>query len=99
MDSSNNNPPYEQPHSEDAAAAEKDAIKLDLAKHKHVILILFMYFLSALFAFGLIILFIQYFVPNEWNWWQLSKNQLTTLQNFTFSGALTYIWTTFRKNL
>ncbi len=99
MDSSNNNPPYEQSRSEDDVAAEKSARKLDLEKHKHIIFILFMYFLSVLFAVGLIILFIQYFVPNELNFWQLSKNQLTTLQNFTFSGALTYIWTTFRKNL
>ncbi len=99
MDSANNNPPYEQSRSEDDVAAKKDVRKLDLEKHKHTIFIISMYFLSFLITLGLSILFIQYFVPDKWNFWKLSANQLKTLQNFTFSGALTYLLTTLRKNL
>ena len=79
--------------------SKKEGLEYGLEKIKYFVLYAFITLVSLIIAFALIVLSMHYLFPEKYNGWQLSDMQIKTIQNFTFSGALTYFATNFSKKV
>lgn len=77
----------------------KEGLEFRLEKIKYFVLNTFIVLVSFIIAFALIVLTMHYLFPGKYNFWKLAKNQIETIQNFTFSGALTYFTTNFGRKI
>ncbi len=90
---------YENLMPKDTVGGKKADLEFKLEETKYFVLNAFVLLVSSIIAFALIVLTMHYLFPQKYNPWQLSDLQIKTIQNFTFSGALTYFVTNFSKKV